>query len=372
MEFLRIIVSGGGTGGHIYPALSIADRIKSENEGAKVLYIGTKKGLESKIVPKSGYDFKTVTVNGFQRKISIENMKRLMMFFKGICEAASIIRSFKPDVVIGTGGYVSGPVVFCAAIMKVPTVVHEQNAFPGITNKFLSRFTDKVLISFEDARKFFKSAQEVEFTGNPVRKEIVDANKIESRKKLGIPLDKKMVLSVGGSGGSRKINDAMLSVIEQFCEKDIAFVHATGNDHFESFSKDFSNEGLKDYQTVLPYIDNMPDVLAACDMVICSAGAITLSEVTCLGKPAIVIPKAHTAENHQEYNARSVEENGAGVMILEKDITADMIAQNIFNILMDEEKLKDMSSKSVQMGRPEAVDLIYSQIMRLRQLDKGI
>lgn len=372
MEFLRIIVSGGGTGGHIYPALSIADKIKSENEGASVLYVGTKMGLESKIVPGSGYDFETVTVSGFQRKISFENMKRLIMFFRGIWESASIIRRFRPDIVIGTGGYVSGPVVFCAAMMKVPTVVHEQNAFPGMTNKFLSRFANKVLISFEDARKFFKSDQNVVFTGNPVRKEIIDANKNEARKKLGIPLDKKMVLSVGGSGGSRKINDAMLSVIGQFCSRDIAFVHATGNAHYEGFCKEFSDSGLKDYQRVVPYIDNMPDILAACDMVICSAGAITLSEVTCLGKPSIVIPKAHTAENHQEYNARSIEENGAGVMILEKDITADLIAENIFNIIMDEEKLQEMSNKSIQMGRPEAVDIIYSEIMRLKQLNEGI
>lgn len=201
---MKVLISGGGTGGHIYPAIAIANKIKEENKDAQILFVGTKKGLESEIVPNSGYELKTITVEGFRRKLTFDNLKRILKLFKGLEESRRVLKEFKPDIVIGTGGYVCGPVVFNAAINGIPTVIHEQNAFPGITNKILSKFVKRVLISFEDARKFLKNDEKVVFTGNPVRKEIIHAQKFSSRKKLGVSEDKKMILCIGGSGGSKK------------------------------------------------------------------------------------------------------------------------------------------------------------------------
>jgi len=369
---MKAVISGGGTGGHIYPALSIAEKIMENENDSSILYIGTREGLESRIVPEKGYEFKTVQVRGFQRKLSLENAKRVALFMKGLAQSLAIIKRNKPDVVIGTGGYVCGPVVLAGALLGIPTLIHEQNAFPGITNKFLSRFADRVLISFDDSRRFFTKSKSVVLTGNPVRGEIKSASMAQAREKLGIPEGKKMVLSVGGSGGSGTINAAMKSVIPALAAKDYAFVHATGRLHYDEFMEGLRGIELKDYQVVTDYIDNMADILAASDLVICSAGAITISEITCLGKPSIVIPKAYTAENHQEYNARSVKKSGAGEMILEKDLNGDTLLKAVFSILSDEKLLESMSQNSIRISNPHASDTIYEQIKSLMAEKKGI
>ncbi|AHM56346.1 UDP-N-acetylglucosamine--N-acetylmuramyl-(pentapeptide) pyrophosphoryl-undecaprenol N-acetylglucosamine transferase MurG [Peptoclostridium acidaminophilum DSM 3953] len=369
---MKAVISGGGTGGHIYPALSIAEKIMENEKESSILYIGTREGLESRIVPEKGYEFKTVQVRGFQRKLSLENAKRIALFMKGLAQSLAIIKKNKPDVVIGTGGYVCGPVVLAGALLGIPTLIHEQNAFPGITNKFLSRFADRVLISFDDSRRFFTKSKSVVLTGNPVRGEITSANMNSAREKLGIPEGKKMVLSVGGSGGSGTINDAMKGVLPALAAEDFAFIHATGRQHYEGFLKELGDIELKSHQVITDYIDNMADVLAASDLVICSAGAITISEVTCLGKPSIVIPKAYTAENHQEYNARSVKNSGAGEMILEKDLNSGTLLEAVFRILRDEQLHKSMSQKSLGISNPHAADTIYEQIKSLMAEKKGI
>ena len=212
---MRVLLSGGGTGGHVYPAIAIANKIKEENPDAEILFVGTEKGIESEIVPKYGYELKTVTVQGFKRKVDLDNVKRVFKLFKGLEQSRKVVKKFKPDVVIGTGGYVSGPVLFNAAMGKVPTVVHEQNSFPGVTNKILAKMVTTVLTSFEDSHQRFPEGtrEKLVLTGNPVRKEILVARKSIARRNLGITEDKKMVLCYGGSGGSRKINDAMKLVV---------------------------------------------------------------------------------------------------------------------------------------------------------------
>lgn len=362
---MRVLISGGGTGGHIYPAIAIANKLKEEIKDIEILFVGTKQGLESEIVPKHGYNLKTITVQGFRRKLTFDNAKRILKLLKGLEEARRIVKQFKPDIVIGTGGYVCGPVVFNAAINGIPTVIHEQNAFPGITNKILSKFVNKVLISFDDAKKYFKNEDKVVFTGNPVRKEIIYAHKLEARRRLGIPEDKRMVLCVGGSGGSKKINDAILPIINEFIKNDIQFIHVTGKHYYDSFISSMGDLKLKGCQQIIPYLDDMANPLAACDLVICSAGAITIAEFTALGKPAIIIPKAYTAENHQEFNARSIEEKGAGIAILEKELTSSKLSESIFKILGDRKKLKDMENSSKSIGKPEALNIIYKEIISI-------
>lgn len=366
------MLSGGGTGGHIYPAISIANRIKDEYPDVEILFVGTEKGIESEIVPKSGFELKTVTVQGFNRKIDLENIKRVFRLFKGMEQARRVIKKFKPDVVIGTGGYVSGPVLFNASMKKIPTIVHEQNSFPGVTNKILAKTVTKVLTSFEDSHKRFPEStrDKLVFTGNPVRKEILIARKDNARKNLGISEDKKMVLCYGGSGGSRKINNAMKLLIKNMVNEDVAFVFATGTKFYDEFIEEIGNMNLKPYQKVVPYLEDMANALAASDLVIGSAGAISLAEITALGKPSVIIPKAYTAENHQEYNAKSIEKQGGGVCILEKELTPEKLNTTVFKLLGDREALIDMSRASKDIGKPEAIDLIFDEVMKIVKSNK--
>ena len=363
---MKVLLAGGGTGGHVYPAIAIANKIKEHNPDCEILFVGTKNGIESEIVPKAGFELKTVTVQGFKRKIDFDNVKRVFKLCKGLEQSRRIVKKYKPDIVIGTGGYVSGPVLFNAAMSKKVTIVHEQNSFPGVTNKILSKVATKVLTSFEDSHKRFpeKSQDKLVLTGNPVRKEILQARKYISRKNLGISEDKKMVLCYGGSGGSEEINDAMRLVIENMVKEDVAFIFATGKVYYEEFIESIKDIELKPYQRVMPYLDNMADGLAASDIVIGSAGAISLAEITALGKPSIIIPKAYTAENHQEYNAKSIESQGAGIAILEKDLTPQSLNEAVFKLLGDKELLIDMANNAKKIGKPEAIDLIYNEIMK--------
>ncbi|CEN84994.1 undecaprenyldiphospho-muramoylpentapeptide beta-N-acetylglucosaminyltransferase [Paraclostridium sordellii] len=364
---MKILLSGGGTGGHVYPAIAIANKIKEENPEAEIIFVGTEKGIESEIVPKYGYELKTVTVQGFKRKIDFENVKRVFKLFKGLEQSRKIVKKFKPDVVIGTGGYVSGPVLFNSSMSKIPTIVHEQNSFPGVTNKILAKMVTKVLTSFEDSHERFpeETRSKLVLTGNPVRKEILISKKSVSRRKLGIQEDKKMVLCYGGSGGSRKINDSMKLVIRNLVNDDIAFIYATGKNFYDGFISDINDLDLKPYQKVVPYLEDMATALAACDIVIGSAGAISLAEITALGKPSIIIPKAYTAENHQEYNAKSVESKGAGIAILEKNLTPETLNETVYKLLGDRYLLLDMSNASKEIGKPEAIDIIYKEIMEV-------
>lgn len=370
---MKVLLSGGGTGGHVYPAIAIANKIKEENPDCEILFVGTEKGIESEIVPKYGYELKTVTVQGFRRKIDLENVKRVFKLCKGLEQSRRIVKKFKPDIVIGTGGYVSGPVLFNSALNKKITIVHEQNSFPGVTNKILSKVVTRVLTSFEDSHERFpeESRDKLILTGNPVRKEILQARKSTSRKKLGISEDKKMVLCYGGSGGSEEINDAMRLVIKNMVKEDIAFIFATGKLYYDEFMESLEGISLKPYQRIMPYLDNMADGLAASDIVIGSAGAISLAEITALGKPSIIIPKAYTAENHQEYNAKSIESQGAGIAILEKDLTPEKLNEVVFKLLGDRELLIDMANASKTIGKPQAIDLIYDEIMKAYNEKQG-
>ena len=364
---MRVLLSGGGTGGHVYPAIAIANRIKEEHPDAEIVFVGTAKGIESEIVPKYGYELKTVTVQGFKRKIDFDNVKRVFKLFKGLEQSRKVVKQFKPDIVIGTGGYVSGPVLFNASMNKVPTVIHEQNSFPGVTNKILAKMVTRVLTSFEDSHQRFPEGtrEKLVLTGNPVRKEILMARKNSARRSLGVTENKKMVLCYGGSGGSEDINNAMKLVIENMVKDDVAFIFATGKYYYEEFSNSISHLQFKPYQRVVPYLEDMANALAASDLVIGSAGAISLAEITALGKPSIIIPKAYTAENHQEYNAKSIEKQGAGIAILEKDLTPQSLNEAVFKLLGDKEKLIDMANASKEVGKPESIELIYSEIMNI-------
>lgn len=362
---VRVLLSGGGTGGHIYPALAMLKEIKERMPQASFLYIGTANGLEADIVPKEGIPFEHIEITGFKRKISVENFKTINRFFKGVRVSKRIIKRFKPDIVIGTGGYVCGPVVFAATRLHIPTLIHEQNVVPGLTNKFLSRFTSAVAVSFTDSKAHFKR-DDVHITGNPRASEVLRGNSDLGRESLGIPPHKKVILIVGGSRGARAINHAFLDMSDRLAELDNChFVYVTGEVHYEEISQKLSKN--LEQVTVKPFIYNMPDVLAATDLIINRAGASFLAEITALGLPAILIPSPYVTNNHQEKNARWLETNGAAKVILEQELTGDRLFHEIKHLVTDQVSLEKMSNRSKRLGVPDAGERIYQLIEQLIQ-----
>lgn len=362
---MKYLITGGGTGGHIYPALAIANEIRSKDKTADILYVGTEKGLESELVPKEGFQFKTIRVKGMPRRINKESFIALKELLYGINDAKKIIKDFKPDVVIGTGGYVCGPVVYMAKKKKIPAIIHEQNAFPGITNKILSRYVDKVLVTFDEAKKYFKYPDRVVNVGNPIREEILKINSEESYKTLDIEKNIPLILSFGGSGGQKKLNDVMYYFIKESVErKDVQIIHVTGKRFYDEFIDRLNRDNIKLPKNikVYSYFYEIPEALNIASLAITSSGAITLAEISAVGVPSILIPKAYTAENHQEYNARAFSDKGASVLMLEKDLNHKDFSNTINKLIKDEEKLTKMARASKSLGKVDAAKRIVNII----------
>ena len=362
---MKIIVSGGGTGGHIYPALTLIDAIKSKRPDAEFLYVGTQTGLEADIVPKAGINFTALKMEGgLERRFTLKNISRAANAIWSIKEAADIVKSFKPSAVVGTGGYVCGPILLAAGLMKVPTLIQEQNAVAGVTNKILSKFVDKIAVGTRDALKNFPADKTV-YTGNPIRKEVLAAKKIDGLREFNFTADKPIVLISGGSRGARSINNAMIDVLKSAAEKNSAqFLHVTGKGEFNSVVEKLSEIDAPNIR-VVPYLYNMPTAMAMADLAIFRAGATGLAELTARGVPAILIPYPFAAENHQEFNARSLVEAGAARMILNKDLTAELLQKNLDELLTAPEKLKSMAAASLSLGKPSAADEIAELILNL-------
>ncbi len=303
---MHILFAGGGTAGHINPALAVAGYIKEQHQDAKISYIGTERGLESRLVREAGYDFYAIDVAGFQRKLTPSNIKKnisaVIKMFTSSSAAKKILKKLNPDVVVGTGGYVSGPVLRAAAKMGIKTCIHEQNAYPGITNKTLSTMVDSVMLAFPEAEKHLKFDGEPIITGNPVRMSVLKADREMARKKLGVG-NSPVILSFGGSLGAKPINDAVIGLIKWHAGKgNCHHIHATGKYGHADMVEKLEKEGieLSRYPQIdfREYINDMDVCLAAADLVICRAGAITLSELQNCGKASILIPPPYVAENH--------------------------------------------------------------------------
>ena len=365
---MRYLITGGGTGGHIYPALSIANEIKDRYKDAEILYVGTKEGLEAELVPREGFEFKTIRVKGMPRKFNRESFIAMKELLLGLKDSRRIIKEFKPDIVIGTGGYVCGPVVYQAARKNIKTIIHEQNAYPGITNKILSRYVDNVLITFKESEKYFKYPEKIILTGNPIRKDIGKIDKNRAYKDLNINPETPFIISFGGSGGQKKLNDAMYYVIrENANNSNLQILHITGKRFYEEFMGKIEKDNVKIRENIkiLPYFYNMPEGLNIADLVITSAGAITLSEISAIGAPSILIPKSYTAENHQEYNALAFEEKGASKVILEKDLTGKYLNEIINNTINNKDKLNEMSTNAKNLGNIKAAEKIVDIIDKI-------
>jgi len=359
---LRFIVTGGGTGGHIYPALAIANGLQQRFPGCAVMYIGTNRGLEADIVPKAGFEFHAVRAVGIRRSLDWHNLKVPWEAWAGYREARRLMRNFAPRAVVGTGGYVCGPVVLAASRLKIPTLIHEQNALPGVTNRILSRVADRVAVTFEDALPFFPHREGlVHLTGLPVRAEIAAAVREQAREKLGVRQNELLVLSFGGSQGARTLNQAVVKALRFLAGiSEVRLLHVTGSGQYEQFLDMLQIEGLDisklDNITVVPYMYDMPEAMAAADLVVSRAGAATLAEITVRGLPALLVPFPFATGNHQEYNAKALVSRGAAELILDADFTGRTLVKKIRQFLADRNRLTAMSQASLQLGRPHALD----------------
>lgn len=365
---MKVILSGGGTGGHIYPALTIADQIKKIKPEAEIVFVGTKQGLEKDIVPRYGYPLKFIEVAGFKRSLSFDTLRSIYKLFEGLYDAYKVIKDEKPDLVIGTGGYVCGPVVFIAAMKGIPCCIQEQNAMPGVTNKILAGHVKKVFLGYKEAEKYFagKSAK-LEYTGNPIRTEILDRDRQQGYEELGLDSKKKTILVSGGSRGARSINKAMQDVeIALSGRSDVQVLHATGDANYEQYMAELKKKGsLGDNIIVKPYLHNMPTALAVADIAVFRAGAIGLAELMAKGIPSILVPYPYATANHQEFNAKAVEAKGAAKVILDKELTSEKILEVVEELLLHEGQLKEMAEAAKKLGKPEAAANIAKQALAL-------
>lgn len=369
---MRVLLAGGGTGGHIYPALAIAERLKSLHPDCEILYVGTERGLESRIVSQRGVPFQTIAVEGLPRKLSPALFKAVGKAGEGCVEARRIVKHFAPDLVIGTGGYVCGPVVLAAKLQGIPTLIHEQNAFPGLTNKILARFADGIMVNFQAAEQYFVHKERIHVTGLPVRQEILTTSHADGLQYFGFSPDKVTLLVSGGSRGARSLNRAMAAAYPELVRcKDLQIIHLTGAADYEDALRAIAARqvDLSRYPQVQvkPYLDEMQYGLAAADFCVGRAGATFLAELTACGLPGILIPYPYAAENHQEYNARALVDQQAAVLILDRDLTGSLLRQNILDLCRNSEKRQQMTARAQQIGKPNALDEIIRLVEQYGQ-----
>lgn len=369
---MHILFAGGGTAGHINPALAVAGYIKEKHPDAKISYIGTADKLEARLVPEKGYEFRTIDVAGFQRKITFKNIIRNVSAAKkavtSSINAKKILAELKPDIVVGTGGYVSGPVLREAVKMGIKTAIHEQNAYPGVTTKMLSGKVDKVMLAMPEAEKHLKLKFKPITTGNPVRTELLNVDRQAAREALGISDDRPVLLSFGGSLGARRINEAVTKLIKWHNGSGKFYhIHATGKVGYDTMVNALTNDGtvLSSEIDVREYINNMDICMAAADLVICRAGAITLSELAACGKPSILIPSPYVAENHQFHNAMTLKKCGAAEIIEEKDLTSELLIDKVSHLIENKPKLEKMSKSATDSAIIDANERIYKVLMQL-------
>lgn len=377
---MRVLITGGGTGGHVSPALAIANTIKQNDHDAVIAYVGTKRGIENKLVPKAGYPMYYVDVKGIKRSLSPSNIKAAYLALTSPIKAKKIIREFKPDIVVGTGGYVSWPVVKAASQMGIPTALHESNAIAGVAVKMLQKSVDRIYLNFEktgeslscDRAKLMK-------VGNPILGGFSSMTREEARKKLGIPDKYKyVILSYAGSMGAEKVNDAVLCLMREFTAKhpEVYHIHATGSIELELCTSQFKEMGLDKCENIelCEYIYDMPVRMAAADITINRAGAMTISELAATGKCSIFIPSPNVAENHQYKNAKVLSDAGAAALFEEKELTdgAKPLIEEVEKLLSDEgdELRAERSEKIRQFAVSDANKLIYNDLVKLAQSGK--
>ena len=369
---MRVIIAAAGTAGHINPGLAIANKIKKEEKDSKIIFIGTTRGLENDLVPRAGYELKTIDAYGLSKKISFENIIKMYKTLKGYGEAKKIIKEFKPDIVIGTGGYICGATISSAHKLKIPTMLHESNAFPGKAIKILASKTNTILVSFKDAIPRIKNANNVVFTGTPVK--IKKRNYSESEKRRiihesGLDDSNPIVLVFGGSQGAKRINDTMIEIIKNKENRNYQVIWATGPKQYDIIKEqletlNISINNIKNIK-IIPYIYNMEELMNVVDVIVSRSGAMTITEISNLGKPSILVPLPNVSHNHQLYNAKALEKIGAAKIILDNEINGQKLNAEIEDIVLNKDKIKKMGENALKISTTDAEDKIYDEIKKL-------
>ncbi len=366
---IRIILSGGGTGGHIFPAVAIANAVKDINPAAAVLFVGARGRMEMEKVPAAGYKIEGLWISGLQRRLTVDNLLFPFKVISSLYNARKIIKSFKPDVVVGTGGYASGPTLRMAAKLGIPTLIQEQNSFPGITNKMLASKADRICVAYEGMEKYFPAAK-IRFTGNPVRNDIEfnNATRTEGLKHFGLVDDKITLLVVGGSLGARTINQSIRAGLKHIADSDIQLIWQTGKHYVPEAMKaisEYKEQGL----ITQPFIKEMNMAYAAADIVVSRAGAIAISELCIAGKPSILVPSPNVAEDHQTKNAMALSKRGAAILVKDSEAPTELI-NSILRLAADKQQQNNLSTNIKTMAMPNAAGLIARQVFEIASNQK--
>ena len=362
----RIIISGGGTGGHIFPALSIADAIKAKHPEAKILFVGANNRMEMQRVPDAGYEIVGLPIAGFDRKNLLKNIRVLWLILKSQRMAKKIIKEFAPQAAVGVGGYASGPTLKMAASMNIPTLIQEQNSYAGVTNKILAKKAKMICVAYEGMERFFPH-EKIKLTGNPVRKSLIEmrSNRNEAMGRMGLDADKKCVLIVGGSLGARSINESIMAQIELIRKNsDIQFVWQTGKLYFEEMKRRVAEAGAPGNLIVTDFVTNMADALSAANLVVSRAGAGSISEFALIGKAVILVPSPNVSEDHQTKNAMALVDKNAAIYVADNKAKDELVAKAIETV-NDDALLRSLEENIEKMGRPNAAEEIANEVMML-------
>lgn len=374
---MRVIVAAAGTGGHINPGLAIANKIKQEEKDSEIIFIGTNRGLENDLVPRAGYELKTIEAYGLSKKLSIDNIKKMCKTLGATSKARKIIKDFKPDVIVGAGGYICGPVVWAAKKEKIPVVLHESNAYPGKAVKHLAKNANVVLISFEEARERIPNAKKIVFTGTPVKIQKRDYTKEEKSKILNeLKIEDKLpiILVFGGSQGAQKINEAIIGILTKKLNKKYQIIWATGPKQYDIVKEELNQKSI-DIENVpnakiLPYIYNMEEIMNISDVIVARSGAMTITEISNLGKPSILIPLPNVSQDHQLRNAEVLQKIGAGKIILNDKLNSENLNQEISEIILNPTNMKKMGEKAYTKSVKNVQEKIYNEIKKIVKGDK--
>jgi UDP-N-acetylglucosamine--N-acetylmuramyl-(pentapeptide) pyrophosphoryl-undecaprenol N-acetylglucosamine transferase len=360
----HIIISGGGTGGHVFPAISIANALKEIEPGIEILFVGAKGRMEMEKVPKAGYEIKGLPIIGIQRKLTMKNLQVPFKLFQSLRQAKQIIKSFKPDVVVGVGGYASGPVLRIASRKGIPTVIQEQNSYAGLTNRLLAKRADKICVAYDGMEQYFPK-EKILNTGNPVRKDIIPTadKREEASRHFNLSAEKKTILSIGGSLGAGSINNSIIKELKQLETSDIQLVWQCGKNYYQK-----ANEALQHYNLsnikLMDFINRMDLAYAAADVIISRAGAGTISELALVNKPVILIPSPNVAEDHQTKNARSLADKNAAIIIKDNE-AQDKLIRETLDLIRNESKMQELKQNIQTFAKPDSAKTIANEILKL-------
>ena len=367
---MKVIVTGGGTAGHVNPALSIASTIKKFDRDADIKFVGTKKGIESRLVPKAGYEISYIEVMGLRRSLSLQNVKVAYKAMRSYLECKKLLKKEKPDVVVGTGGYVTWPVCRAAASLGIPTVLHEANAVAGFAVKMLKKQANVIFVNFEGTKKNLAGAKgELIRIGMPIHEDFYKYNKEQARRELGIDLEKKMILSFGGSLGAKTLNDAVIGFLNDYVKDhpDIYYVHSTGNRFYDECDQRIKELGLDKFENICvrEYLYDIPKLMIASDLVICRSGASTLSELSASAKASILVPSPNVTNNQQYHNAKEYSDLGAAVMIEDADLSSQKLSNCVDSLLSDMDSLKALGAKASAFEVKNSEKIMFDKIISL-------